>query len=255
GTVDLGRCYFTYVPFDNITEDEDRYQAFAELTVDLSDTLRFRADALYSRSELTSLNYSPAFPPTQGPRGSGFVSAFSTSPNNPGVAAFLDQVGLPQSSATDPIVAITNVLYRPFGFLGNPRDPDRGAGTGSAINDAYRFSGGLEFALSDTLRLNVDGTFWESKRDFYTPGIIGSRLQAALNGFGGPDCDGTTPGANGCQWFNPFANAGPGNGSFNIANPFYVPGNDNSEELVAWLQVPNGTREEESQFVFDFVLA
>ena len=44
-------------------------------------------------------------------------------------------------------------------------------------------------------------------------------------------------------------------GSFNIANPFYVPGNDNSEELVAWLQVPNGTREEESQFVLDFVLA
>jgi len=173
GTVDLGRCYFTYVPFDNITEDEDRYQAFAELTVDLSDTLRFRADALYSRSELTSLNYSPAFPPTQGPRGSGFVSAFSTSPNNPGVAAFLDQVGLPQSSATDPIVAITNVLYRPFGFLGNPRDPDRGAGTGSAINDAYRFSGGLEFALSDTLRLNVDGTSGNRSVTSTPPGSSG----------------------------------------------------------------------------------
>ena len=127
GTVDVGRCYFTYVPFDNITEDENRYQAFAELTVDLSDTIRFQADALYSRSELTSLNYSPAFPPTQGPRGSGFVSAFTTSPANPGVAAFLDQVGLPQSSPTAPIVAVTNVLYRPFGFLGNPLDPDRGA--------------------------------------------------------------------------------------------------------------------------------
>ena len=129
GTVDIGRCYFTYVPFDNITEDEDRYQVFGELTVDLSDTIRFQADALYSRSELTSLNYSPAFPPTQGPRGSGFVSAFTTSPANPGVAAFLDQVGLPQSSPTAPIVAVTNVLYRPFGFLGNPLDPDRGAGT------------------------------------------------------------------------------------------------------------------------------
>uniref|UniRef100_UPI00261A7C43 TonB-dependent receptor plug domain-containing protein n=1 Tax=uncultured Sphingobium sp. TaxID=316087 RepID=UPI00261A7C43 len=44
GTVDVGRCYFTYVPFDNITEDENRYQAFAELTVDLSDTIRFQAD-------------------------------------------------------------------------------------------------------------------------------------------------------------------------------------------------------------------
>ena len=140
-----------------MTRAPARTQAFAELTVDLSDTIRFRADALYSRSELKSLNYSPAFPPTQGPNGSGFVSAFTTSPANPGVAAFLDQVGLPQSSATNPIVAVTNVLYRPFGYLGNPRDADRGAGTGSAINDAYRFSGGFEFALSDTLRLNVDG--------------------------------------------------------------------------------------------------
>lgn len=255
GTVDIGRCYFTYVPFDNITEDEDRYQVFGELTIDLSDTIRFQADALYSRSELTSLNYSPAFPPTQGPNGSGFVSAFTTSPANPGVAAFLDQVGLPQSTAANPIVAVTNVLYRPFGFLGNPLDPDRGAGTGGAINDAFRFSGGFEFALSDTLTLNVDGTFWESDREAYAPGIVGSRLQAALNGFGGPDCTGTTAGENGCLWFNPFANAGPGNGTFNIDNPFYVPGNENSQELVGWLQLPNGTREQESQFVFDMVLA
>lgn len=255
GTIEIGRCYFTYVPFDNIVEDEDRYQVFGELTVDLSDSVRFRADGLYARSELTSLNYSPAFPPTQGPRGSGFVSAFSTSPANPGVAAFLDQVGLPQSSATAPIVAVTNVLYRPFGFLGNPRDPDRGAGTGGAVNDAFRISGGFEFALDDSLTLNVDGTFWESIREAYAPGIIGSRLQAALNGLGGPNCSTNTPGANGCLWFNPFANAGPGNGTFNVANPFYVPGNENSEALVSWLQVPNGTREEETQFVFDIVLS
>ncbi|MEC7533836.1 MAG: TonB-dependent receptor, partial [Pseudomonadota bacterium] len=100
----------------------------------------------------------------------------------------------------------------------------------------------------------MDGTYWQSNRDFYAPGIVGSRLQAALNGLGGPDCDGVTPGGNGCQWFNPFTNAGQGNGTFNITNPFYRPGAENSEELVAWLQVPNGTREQESQFVFDVVL-
>ena len=255
GTVDIGRCYFTYVPFDNITEDEDRYQVFGELTIDLSDNLRFQMDALYARSELTSLNYSPSFPPTQGPNGSGFVSAFTTSPSNPGVAVFLDQVGLPQSSPTAPLVAVTNVLYRPFGYLGNPRDPDRGAGTGGAVNDAFRISGGLEFSLGSSLILNVDATFWESDREAYAPGIIGSRLQAALNGFGGANCTGTTPGQNGCEYFNPFVNAGPGNGTFNLANPFYVPGNENSVDLIRWLQVPNGTREQESQFVFDVVLA
>ncbi|MDG5746818.1 TonB-dependent receptor [Qipengyuania sp. XHP0207] len=255
GTIAIGRCYFTYVPFDNITEDEDRYQVFGQFTVDLADNVRFQADAMWSRSDLESLNYSPAFPPTQGPRGSGFVSAFSTSPANPGVATFLDQVGLPQGTATNPVFAVTNVLYRPFGFLGNPRDPDRGAGTGFASNDAWRISGGFDWDINSTLRLEVDGTYWESRRTFFAPGIIGSRLQAALNGFGGPDCTGTTPGANGCQYFNPFVNAGPGNGTYNIANPFYVPGAENSAELVAWLQVPNGTREYEQQVVLDLVLS
>ncbi|MBX7495172.1 TonB-dependent receptor [Qipengyuania sp. 6B39] len=255
GTIDVGRCYFTYVPFDNITEDEDRYQVFGQFTVDLADNIQFQVDGMWARSDLESLNYSPAFPPTQGPNGSGFVSAFTTSPQNPGVAAFLDQVGLPQGTATNPVFRVTNVLYRPFGFLGNPRDPDRGAGTGFASNDAWRISGGFDWEINPALRLEVDGTYWESRRTFYAPGIVGSRLQAALNGFGGPDCTGTTPGANGCLWFNPFTNAGPGNGTFNIANPYYVPGNENTEELVAWLQVPNGTREYEQQIVLDMVLS
>lgn len=258
GTVDvvggLPRCYFTYVPFDNITEDEDRYQIFGQFTADISDSITFDLDMLWARSDLESLNYSPAFPPTQGPNGSGFVSAFTTSPLNPGVAVFLNQVGLPATNP-GPLFRVTNVLYRPFGYLGNPTDDPRGAGTGFASNDAFRVSGGFDFALSDTMQLNIGSTYWESIRTAYAPGIVGSRLQAALNGFGGANCTGTTPGANGCEWFNPFANAGPGNSTIGVDNPFYVPGNENSPELVSWLQIPNGTRQREAQFVFDAVLS
>ncbi|MXP47403.1 TonB-dependent receptor [Altererythrobacter luteolus] len=255
GFQDGALCRFTYVPYDNLVEEEDRYQVFGELSADLSDTTRFHVDALWSRSELESINYSPAFPPTQGPKGSGFQSAFTTSPTNPGLPAFLTQVGLPQSSATNPIVAVTNVLFRPFGYLGNPLDPDRGSGTGLAVNDAWRVSGGFEFDVSDNLVLDVNGTFWQSNRTAYAPGIVGSRLQDALNGLGGENCTGTTPGANGCLYFNPFANAGPNNPTLGLDNPFYVPGAENSAELVRYLQVPNGTDEKESQFVFDAVLS
>ena len=255
GRTALGRCYFTYVPFDNIIEDEDRYQVYAQMDADLSDRLTFKADALWAKTDVDSLNYSPSFPPTQGPNGSGFVSAFTTSPANPGLPAFLNQVGLPQTSATNPIVAVTNVLYRPFGLLGNPLDPDRGAGTGFANNEAYRVSGTFTYDVSDDLALDVGATWWESDRTFAAPGIVGSRLQAALNGLGGPDCRGTTPGQNGCQFFNPFFNAGPGNGTINVENQFYVPGAENTPELVNWLQVPNGTVEEETQFVIDMVLS
>ena len=235
GCTDLGGfqdgavCRFTYVPFDNLVEDEDRYQVFAQFTAQLSDTVTFQTDALWAKSDLESLNYSPAFPPTQVPNGSGFQSAFTTSPSNPGVSAFLDQVGLPQSSPTNPIVRVTNVLFRPFGYLGNPldADPERGAGTGGAKNEAWRITGGFDFELGSDLVFEIDGTFWESKREAFAPGIIGSRLQAALNGFGGENCTGTTPGANGCCYFNPFVNAGPGNPTLGLSNPFYVPGAEN----------------------------
>ncbi len=249
-------CRFTYIPFDNITEDEDRYQVYAQAEADLSDSVRWHAGALWAKTDLESLNYSPAFPPTQGPNGSGFVSAFTTSPANPAVAAFLDQQGLPQSGgANGAIFRVTNVYYRPFGFIGNPLDPERGSGTGLAKNNAWRVNTGLEFDVSEKLTFNIDGTYWRSARDAYAPGIVGSRLQAALNGFGGADCTGTTPGANGCQWFNPFVLAGPENPALGITNPYYQPGFENSPDLVAWLQIPNGTFQREEQFILDGVLS
>ncbi|QKG69894.1 TonB-dependent receptor domain-containing protein [Erythrobacter mangrovi] len=249
-------CRFTYIPFDNITEEEDRYQVYAQADADLSDTVRWHAGALWAKTDLESLNYSPAFPPTQGPKGSGFVSAFSTSPSNPAVAAFLTQKGLPLSGgANGTVLAVTNVYYRPFGFIGNPRDPERGAGQGLAKNNAWRVSTGFEIDVGDNLVLNIDGTYWRSARTAYAPGIVGSRLQAALNGFGGPNCTGSTAGQNGCQWFNPFVLAGPSNPTLDIANPFYVPGFENDPDLVAWLQVPNGTFQREEQWVGDIVLA
>ncbi|NNC59685.1 MAG: TonB-dependent receptor [Erythrobacter sp.] len=255
GFQDGAQCRFTYIPYDNIVEDEDRYQVYAQFTADLSDRVRFQADAMWARTDLESINYSPAFPPTQGPNGSGFISAFTTSPANPGLPAFLAQQGLPGSTAGMPIVRVTNVLFRPFGYLGNPRDTDRGAGEGFASTDAFRVSGGFDIELNDSLTLDLDATFWDADRERFAPGIVGSRLQAALNGLGGPNCQGTTPGANGCVFFNPFVNAGPENPALNLTNPFYVAGAENSPELVRWLQVPNGVVEEESQYVFDAVVS
>ena len=257
GFQDGAVCRYTYIPFDNITEDEDRYQVYVQGIGRITDRMDVTIEALWARSDVESLNYSPAFPPTQGPRGSGFQSAFTTSPNNPGVGVFLDQVGLPQSAATAPIVAVTNVLLRPFGFLGNPLDPERGSGTGAASNDAWRISGGIDYRLTDALTLDVDATYWESERYAVAPGIIGSRLQAALNGFGGADCDPATtaPGTGNCYYFNPFANAGPGNPALGLDNPFYVPGNENDPELLRYLQIPNGTIEDENQIVVDAVVS
>ncbi|EMD83019.1 TonB-dependent receptor domain-containing protein [Pacificimonas flava] len=249
-------CRFSYVPFDNIIEDEDRYQLFAQFNADLSDRLTFNVEGLYSATDQTNNNYSPAFPPTQGPQGSGFLGAFSVSPNNPFVPGFLDAVGLPQSGgANGPVAAVTALYWRPLGFLGNPNEPDRGAGQGFAKNDAMRFSGGFEYQLTDDIIVDLDATYWRIDRDFASPGIVGSRLQNALNGLGGPNCDPATgtPGEGGCQWFNPFVTAGPQNPALGLDNPFYIPGAENDPDLLRYIQIPVGTNQREEQFVIDFV--
>ena len=257
GPSDTGLCRFSFVPFDNLIEEEDRYQGYLQADIDLSDTLHFHLEGLYSQTDLNSLAYSPSFPPTQGPRGSGSVSAFTVSPNNPGVPAFLSQTGLLPSTAARPLAAVTAVLWRPLGWLGNPLDPEKGAGRGAANNKAWRVSGGFEKDFSDNFRAQLYGTYWRSEREAYAPDVIGSRMQNALNGLGGPNCNvaANTPGQNGCMWFNPFANAGPRNPTLNLVNPVYVPGAENKPELVRWLQVPVGTRQVEEQYVADLVFS
>jgi iron complex outermembrane recepter protein len=68
--------------------------------------------------------------------------------------------------------------------------------------------------------------------------ILVGRMQAALDGFGGPSCTGNTPGANGCQYFNPFSSAIAGNVFTGATNPYYEPGLANSRELVRWMYEP-----------------
>ncbi|MBC7505872.1 MAG: TonB-dependent receptor [Sandarakinorhabdus sp.] len=257
GPIDSGLCRFSFIPFDNLIEEEDRYQGYIQADIDLSDTLKFHLEGLYAQTDLNSLGYSPSFPPTQGPRGSGSISAFTVSPNNPGVPAFLAQTGLAPSTGVRPLAAVTAVVWRPLGWLGNPLDAEKGAGRGAANNKAWRVSGGFEKEFSDTFRAQLYGTYWRSEREAYAPDIISSRMQNALNGLGGPGCNvaANTPGQNGCMWFNPFSNAGPGNPALKLTNSAYVKGNENSAELVRWLQVPVGTRQVEEQYVADLVFS
>ncbi|MEL7774732.1 TonB-dependent receptor [Citromicrobium bathyomarinum] len=248
-------CRYSYIPFVNLIEEEDRYQFYGQLLVDLSDTVRFTAEALYSHTELKELGYSPSYPITQGPNGPGSASAFTVPASNPGYAAFLEQTfapGTPPRLFTPVLASI--VLFRPFALGGNPLD-ERGAGRGQAINDAWRVSAGFDFDLTDNLSLQTFGTYIRSSRLAFSYDMVSDRLQRALNGFGGDNCTGTTPGANGCLYFNPFINAAPGNPALGLTNPAYVPGNENSQEVIDYLSQQSGTRATEEQFIVDAVFS
>lgn len=249
-------CRFSFLPWNNIIEEEDRYQGYLQADLEVSDRTKLRLEFTYAQTD-TTVGQSPAFPPTQGPRGSGSANAFTVSPNNPGVPAFLAQNGLLPSTAARPLTGITAVLYRPFGWLGNPSEPVRGAGLGSAENKSYRLSGGVDHEFTDNFRAQIFGTWWRSEREAFARDVIGSRLQNALNGLGGPNCNvaANTPGQNGCQFFNPFLNAAQPVSIQNLTNPNFVAGASNSIDLINFIQVNNGTRQVEEQFVFDAIFS
>lgn len=266
-TSGLPICRFNYIPFDNLVEDTDRMQIFTSFNADLSPEFRINAEALYAKTDTTNNRYSPSFPPTQGPKGPGSTFAFDVPDTNPGYAAFIQQAGLTGGPA-DPFTAGTAanafgsyssiLLGRPIGFGGNEElYGGKGGQVGQARDDAFRVSGGFEWDVFEDALWSTDLTYFKSDRLFYTPDIVGQRLQDALEGFGGANCDRATgtAGVGDCLWFNPFINAHPTNPAYGIDNPAYVAGNENSREVLDYLYVPNGTEQTEDVFVFDTVLS
>lgn len=252
GGIDEGAvCRYSYIPFVNLVEDQERYQIYGQLDVDLSDSTRFHSEAIYAHTESSSLGYSPSYPITSGPNGPGSLGQFVVPAYNPYFGDFVDQSFAPGSLPVAPNAALI-YLFRPFALGGNPTDP-RGAGLGGAENDGWRVVGGLEHDFSDSFSGQFYGTFLRSTRTAYSLDFISQRLQSALFGFGGEDCSGAQPGANGCQFFNPFINAAPGNPALGLDNPAYVPGNENDPDLLDWIRQPSGTTGVEEQLIADLV--
>ncbi|WP_201292827.1 hypothetical protein, partial [Cellulomonas citrea] len=59
GVQDTILCRFSFIPFDNLIEDTDRYQGYLQADVDLSDTFRFHGEFSYARTDMDSIGSSP----------------------------------------------------------------------------------------------------------------------------------------------------------------------------------------------------
>lgn len=265
-----GRCLYQFTDYNNLVEEQNYYQAYGALNAELDSRTRFSVDVLYSFGELFT-RLSPSYPATQGPNGPGLTFNFFVPETNPGYQTFVNQVAAAgRPFPTEAVGGLQNgasiVLYRPFalgGFALSDEFPFGNQATNE--NESFRISTGFERDIGDSFTASIHATYIDSNSNAVVQDTIGVRLQNALDGLGGPNCDVATgtPGQGSCFYFNPFSNAIGGNPVTGQINPFYVGPNagdprvnNNRADVIDFFTEPAASNEQkEQQVVIDFLLS
>ena len=251
-------CAYNYIPYYNLVEDNDIYRGYAQLTAEITENMGFHADASYARVTVPQVFASPAQPLVRGPAmATGSTFQLYVPITNPYAADFAARNGIVGASGFTP------VTFRLLGHGGNFAFGDgEGYGVPDRIdNEIWRLSAGLKGTLGEwagaASNIGYDFAVTYNHSNSYNthPDTIGYRVQQALNGFGGPNCNaadldptrfGTqnpaAAGQNGCMWWNPFSTSFAGQPVRGLANPNYVAGTENSEELTRWMFNPRATK-------------
>jgi len=285
-------CYAEYAPVEPLVEESDSYSLFAELNQTFGG-LDFHLEGLAYYRELPEIGVlsrggPQTFPLTgsayatgpaagqydrytslgaMGAGGSAGTAMYSVAGTNPAVRHFLENMLLNAdgSRAFTPAqiaqitstgrVGLLQTLWSPFGFGGNPlgNEFDHQKNTTTQWRLSSSLGGDLPTFLGTELEWEVALTYHYTKDTRRTLDIPTYRLQNALNGFGGPNCNqnpmpgaGGIAGAPGCYYFNPFSSAFSRNAFTGAASPYFVgtgsfagydagAGLQNNPEMVRWL--------------------
>ncbi|MDB5695185.1 MAG: TonB-dependent receptor [Sphingomonas bacterium] len=264
-----GQCYTQYSPYDALVDLEKRGQAFVDFEVDLTPSVTFQTTLLYGRTTVPHYLTSPSYILTQSPSPASFTTPAGTSAspfaafgasgffvpsNNPGLVAYraANPAQFP-GATTNGNALFPTLLFRPFLAGGNPLfngdDNQPGSSRGGRKSESFRATGELRVDLSDDLDLTVSGTYHDYFRQTTGFDSFGDRVQRALLGFGGFNCSGTTPGANGCLFLNPFGNQSTMNPATGAVNPQGTAALANSLEVSRYIFQPSFTNVDTELFV------
>jgi iron complex outermembrane recepter protein len=250
-TATTPNCAYGFAPFYNLVETTNKYQLYGEINFEVTDRIDFHMEALYGKNSIPNIETGPSFTLVNGPNGPGGTGQFVIPSSNPGFIPFLQQTG--NAARIGTATNIIGVAYRPIGLGATPGVTSK---ANARVTDLYRLSSSLSGSITDSIDFDIAGTYSESSVYQLAPDILITRYQAALNGLGGPACTGTTPGANGCLYFNPFSNGAPGNPVLGLTNPGYVSSAANNPAVIDWMFDPvRGRRESQKLFVIDAVLS
>ncbi|HEX4301427.1 MAG TPA: TonB-dependent receptor [Rhizomicrobium sp.] len=263
-----GRCFWRFADFDNLEEENDRFQGYGQVDVNFAGDIKLHIEGLYGQTNVHNVPQSVSYLPNQFPgiggpsKTIGFNALTESSPlfGNANFYIPVQNPGLAALRALNPgVVAGSNnglyagfLIWRALGVGGNSFFGGKGQ-LGQREQDTYRLSasltGGLPF-LGDT-QWNVAVTQSESNATQTTPDMLVDRLQLALRGFGstltGPQCNPATgtPGTGDCYYLNPFSTGVPKQAITGAVNPQFAaalafdPRVVNNPQMIGWIYGPD----------------
>ncbi len=245
GNEDGGFCHFQYTPFDNLTEEAERWQWFTETSWDLNDSTTLSGEFLLTDSRVPGWNTSPSYPPnrlidetrTIRANNPGLVDMASKYPDLYGAYAWCDQPYCRWTGDAEQTAAgIPPAWQETAWFFGRSYGQDgplHGVGTHTGL---WRANLSLEGSLAD-YDWSVAATYSRSKRTFFFGDTMVYRDARARQGLAGEECEQQVPnqydehgkisfpletlmahaGQGPCRYWIPFSN------SMSASHP-YVPG-------------------------------
>ncbi|MBL6852820.1 MAG: TonB-dependent receptor [Alphaproteobacteria bacterium] len=280
-----GRCFWRFADFDDLEEDNDRYQGYGEFNVKFGGGLRLHVEGLYGRTDVHNVPQSVSYLPNQFPgiggpsKTIGFNALTESSPlfpnanyyipvQNPGLAA-LRTLNPSLAAATANGLYAGFLIWRPLGIGGNSFFGGKGQ-LGQRTQDTYRLSASLEgdlHWLGDT-HWQIAATQSGATADQITPDMLVDRLQLALRGFGSrlgsTDCNPATgtPGVGNCFYLNPFSTGVAKQAITGAVNPQFAaavaldPRVVNDPNLIGWIYGPGSqeTHARNAELVLDGLL-
>jgi len=251
-------CGFQFTPFDNIVEEENRYQVLGKADFDLSDKHTLSLQGFYSATDVPQIAFSPSFPPVGGASAptadaSLVPGQFYVPITNPGFAALIAQnPGYVPAGTTGAFMIAT----RPLGYAGNALAGGRGSERSYREYEHYRLSAELKGELTEAINYTASVTTGSQIGRRTNEDTVVNRYALALRGLGGTGCNvaANTPGLNGCLWFNPFSNGIPVNVVTGTANPSFSTATANSREVLDFILEDTFTEQEIKLTVIEGVL-
>ncbi|MBT9472518.1 MAG: TonB-dependent receptor [Pseudomonadota bacterium] len=252
-------CQFQFIGFNNLIEEEDHYQIYGEINFDLTESTKFHAEVLYAAHDVANEHSSPSYPPNNIPTSAITTqgqSGFYIPGANPGLQALIaaGQLNPAQAASAGANGLLTTIAWRPIGAGGNDLFGG-GAKHDQRYFDTYRVSAGLKgkFEFGGGIGWDAAVTYMDSNAEIATPDILVGKLQMALRGLGGNNCQGTTPGQNGCLWFNPFSSGVKQNVIDGRVNPNYNAATANSREVLDYIYGDYGYKLRSQMLTADLV--